>query len=442
MSTGRPAPARRGRQAAGHARRAAGARHGRAAGRARRAAGALALAAAAAAAGCGSVTGRPATAEPAGPPALSLTTGAEAAGATWAAIPMGAASGADEFWQLFALPAGGQHWSLQTPPDIATNGAIVLAAPGAAAGTSRAGTAPEMPASGEAAGKASGTGTSGGTLVAGIRPSLDLGFSPITSTADQGRQWTASPPQPGLANVPDALAVAPGGQLIALGLDGAVTASAGTGAAWSTLTTERTLATGPARDCGLTALTAAAYTPAGTPLLAGTCTRPGAVAVLGYTGGTWHQAGPALPAPVSGQRIRVLRLTRTSDGDVALLEAGSAPSLHLLAAWTGDGGRHWVLSPVLETTAAAVSASYGNGGLGVMLAGHQAVTLAGPAASWRRLPALPGGQPVTLALPAGGDTDALAAHGGTLTVWRLAPGGSSWVRAQTVTVPIQYGSSS
>jgi len=134
--------------------------------------------------GCGSVASRPAAPGPAVPPPLSLRTSADAAGATWATVPMGAASGADEFWELFALPGGGQ-WSLRTPPDIATNGAIVLAAP-------------------DAAGQ-----TGGGTLVAGVRPSLDLAFSPITSTSDLGRSWTVSPPQSGLADVPDALAAAP-----------------------------------------------------------------------------------------------------------------------------------------------------------------------------------------------------------------------------------------
>ena len=112
------------------------------------------------------------------------------------------------------LPAGGHRWSLQTPPDIATNGAIVLAAPAAA----------------------------GETLVAGVRPSLDLGFSPITSTSDLGRHWTTSPPQSGLADVPDALAAAPDGHLLALGQDGGVTVTAGAAAPWTTVATERALA--------------------------------------------------------------------------------------------------------------------------------------------------------------------------------------------------------
>ena len=166
--------------------------------------------------GCGSVAGRTAAAAPAAPAPLSLRTSVQGAGATWATVPMGAASGADQFWQLFVLPSGGSPWFLRTPPNIATNGAIVLAAPDATGGSGGAG--------GTAGGGGAGaTGKTGGeTLVAGVRPSLDLGFSPITSTSDQGRNWTTSPPQSGLANVPDALAAAPGGGLIGLGRDGAV----------------------------------------------------------------------------------------------------------------------------------------------------------------------------------------------------------------------------
>jgi hypothetical protein len=51
----------------------------------------------------------------------------------------------------------------------------------------------------------------GAALVTGIHPSLLLGFSPVTSTADDGQSWAAGSPAPGLARVPDALAVAPAG---------------------------------------------------------------------------------------------------------------------------------------------------------------------------------------------------------------------------------------
>jgi hypothetical protein len=392
------------------------------------------------AAGCGSASSRtagPDAAGPASPAPFSLQTSIQAAGATWATVPMGAASGADLFWQLFVRPAGASQWSLQTPPDIATNGAIVLAAP-------------ELTANG---------GTGATTLVAGVRPSLDLSFSPITLTSDLGKSWATRPPQSGLANVPDALAAAPGasggtggsgGQLIALSEDGAVSLATGTGGSWRQLMTERALAASPAgRECGLTGLTAVAYSPGGTPLLAGTCGRDGRVGVFSETGGTWQLAGPALtpsagaPAPLGRQRVQVLRLSRAGGQDVALLEVGAAPSLSLLAAWTGDGGAHWTLSPVLRTGGtAAISASFGDEGMGVVLAGNRAETISGPGSSWRRLPTLPTGRTVTLALPGTGSTEALAADAGTLTAWQLAGNPGAWVKTQTIKVPIQYGSSS
>jgi hypothetical protein len=394
--------------------------------------------------GCGSVASQPAAPSPAVPAPLSLSTSTDAAGATWATVPMGAASGADEFWELFVLPGGGQ-WSLRTPPDIATNGAIVLAAPDAAGPAGASGS------SGTAG--AGGTGQAGGgPLVAGVRPSLDLAFSPITSTSDLGRSWTVSPPQSGLADVPDALAAAPGApggsggsgvRLIGLGQDGAVSVTGAADGTWGPLTTERALASAPAaRDCDLTGLTAVAYTPAGSPLLAGTCGRGGRVGVFGETGGTWHLAAPALPASLGGQAVRVLRLSRSGHQDVALLEAGAAPSISLLAAWSSDG-EHWRLSPVLRAGgSAAVSASFGDGGVGAVLAGDRAETISGPGSSWRRLPARPAGRTVTLTLPGAGPIEALAASAGTLTVWRLTGDPGAWVKAQSVKVPIQYGSSS
>ncbi len=392
------------------------------------------------AAGCGSATSptaAPGAAGPASAAPLPLQTSIQAAGATWATVPMGAASGADLFWQLFVRPAGGSQWSLQTPPDIATNGAIMLAAPDTTAN--------------------GGTGAT--TLVAGVRPSLDLSFSPITRTSDLGKSWATQPPQSGLANVPDALAAAPGAsagmggsgvQLIALGQDGTVSVTTGTGGSWRQLMTERTLAASPAgRECGLTGLTAVAYSPGGTPLLAGTCGRDGRVGVFSETGGTWQLAGPALtpsagaPASLGRPRVRVLRLSRIGSQDLALLEAGAAPSLSLLAAWTGDGGAHWRLSPVLRTgETAAISASFGDEGMGVVLAGNRAETINGPGSSWRRLPPLPSGRTVTLALPAAGSTEALAGDAGTLTAWQLAGNPGAWVKTQTIKVPIQYGSSS
>ena len=104
---------------------------------ARPAAAALALAAAALLAGCGSpapaapaAPGPAAEAAPAGAPflATSLVTGA----GTWAVAVMGGSVAThDNFWQLFARPAGSSRWQLVTPPGTADNGGLVLAGPAA-----------------------------------------------------------------------------------------------------------------------------------------------------------------------------------------------------------------------------------------------------------------------------------------------------------------------
>jgi hypothetical protein len=379
---------------------------------ARRAAAALALAILTA--GCASTSG-PAKPAGSGSPAapLSLASAVTGPGATWAAVPMGAASGANQFWQLFLLPAGSSQWSLQTPPDIATNGALLLA------------------------------GQPGQGVIVGERPSLSLTFSAITTTRDGGRTWATLPPAAGLSDVPDALAAAPDGRLLALGGNQQVTTT-GPAGNWATLTTGRALAATPAaRNCGLTGLTAAAYTPAGSPLLAGACSRPGVTGIFASAGGTWQLAGPALPASLAGQQIRVLRLSRAGGQDVALLQAGTGTAASLLAAWTSDGGQHWQLSAPLGLDGTnPVSVSFGAGGAAaVVLGGNRGETLAGPGVSWHALPPLPAGHAITLAMPAAGITEALAASGTRLTVWRLTSGPAAWVRTQAITVPIQYGSS-
>ena len=281
-------------------------------------------------------------------------------------------------------------------------------------------------------------------IIVGERPSLYLTFSAITTTGDGGHTWATLPPVSGLADVPDALAAASGGRLIALSghQDVSVTRAAG---GWAPLTTRQALAATPAaRACALTGLTAAAYTPAGSPMLAGTCGRAGTAGIFAYAGGTWHQAAPPLPAALAGQPVRVLRLSQAGRGDAALLQAGTGPSASLIGAWTTDGGQRWRLSsPFGLGGAHAVSASFGSdGATAVVLSGHRGETLAGPGASWRALPPLPPGRTVTLALPAAGTTDALAADGSSLTVWQLRPGSAAWARTQAIKVPIQYGSSS
>jgi hypothetical protein len=226
---------------------------------------------AALAVGCGSTT--PGTATAARPTAsLPLGTAVSATGATWTVLPMGVPRGHNLFWQLFVLPAGGRQWKLATPPDVDTNGAFAVSVTGAQ------------------------------SLAAGVRPSQLLRFSPVSSTANGGRTWLAGPPDPGLAEVPDALAAAPqGGQLLALDRTGRVEQGR-TG--WTTLTSLRRLAaTSAARSCAPAALTAVAFSPSGPPVVAARCARPGSAGIFAEQGGHWSAAGPTLPGALSGQRI-------------------------------------------------------------------------------------------------------------------------------------------
>jgi hypothetical protein len=379
---------------------------------------ALALAVAALLAGCGSpgpsAPGPAPEAAPGGAPFLATST-VTAAG-TWAVAVMGGpVAEENNFWQLFVRPAGSSTWKLVTPPGTPDNGGLVLAG-------------------------------ASGSLITGFRPSQYLTFTPLTITRNAGQAWSSAGPLDGaLADVPDALAVAPAtGNLLALLTDGAVDLAGPGYASWTILVTQRSLAaTVSGRRCGLQNLTAAAFASPGTPMLAGTCSHPGTAGIFASTGGTWHAAGPPLPAALASQPVQVLRLTGTARGTAALLAAGTGPAATLLAAWSTDGGGHWALSPPLRLNGAALSsASFGPGDTAaIVLNGNRGETVAGPGAGWRALPALPPGT-ATLASGPAGEFEALAAGRTTMTVWQLAPRSTAWAKAQAISVPIQFGSSS
>jgi hypothetical protein len=360
------------------------------------------------AAGCGSATPGSATASHRAV-SLPLGTSVSGSGATWAVIPMGVNKDNDLFWQLFVLRSGGSKWSLATPPDVATNGAIAVAVTGAQ------------------------------SVATGVRPSQLLRFTPVSSTPDGGQKWQAGPPNPGLANVPDALAAAPaGGQLLALDR-GERVVQGRTG--WATLTTLSRLSTAPAaRSCAPAALTAVGYGLSGSPVLGTSCARRGVAGIFADQGGQWKAAGPALSASLAAQRVEVLRLVRTGSRLTALLQAGTGSGARRVVAWQDSGGR-WTLSADVPGSGAVLSSSVGAAGAVVVsLSGGRAEFVSGPGAGWQALPAVPKGRAVTLALPASGGVDALAADGSVLTAWRLHDG--QWTRTQTTKVPIQYGSSS
>jgi len=383
----------------------------RAPGRTVVAAGAVALLAA----GCGATASQSrAETPPASVPVSSLSTSLTTPAGTWATVVMGgSAAQHDNFWQVFIRPAASSLWKLVTPPGTADNGGLVLAGGGA-------------------------------SMITAFRPSQYLTYTPLSLTRNGGQDWSAlSPLDAPLASTPGALAIQPsGGGLLALLASGATEAAASGSAGWKTLASERTVAgTRAGQRCGLQALTAAAYSPSGIVMLAGNCSRPGVAGIFADTGGTWQLAGPPMPADLTRRPITVLRLARTANQVVALMKAGIGPAASLLAAWIGDSGHATLSQGLALGGGVAASASFGSAGTAaVILTSGRGDVITSAGSQWHALPLPPPGT-ATLVPGPGGQTDALAVHGATLVVWRLLPGATSWVREQTLNVPIQYGSS-
>ena len=373
---------------------------------------AAALAAVTLAAGCGSRHTQAGSAVTF-PPLPSLALSASASGTTWASLELGgSASDFNNFWQLFARRPGAATWELVTPPGMASNGGFALAGP------------------------------AGRSFLAAFRPSQNITYSPLVSSADNGAHWSTGQVATGLAGVPDALATGPASSsLLALTAHG-VELSRDGGSGWASLATRASLAaTAAGRKCGPARFTATSFSPGGTPLAAAACTRPGAAGIFAYSGNGWKAAGPTLPAALAGQPVTVLRLSTAGSHEVALLAVGSKRSATVVAGWTGRSGR-WVLSPVLRTHGQRVlSASLGaDGSVGLVLSGSRGATVAGPGASWRPLATLPA-DTQALVLGPGTSIEALAGHQTKMTVWALGQGPAGWVRKQVVNVPIPYGSS-
>lgn len=347
------------------------------------------------------------------PPAASpLSTSAVTGAGSWAVVVMGGtAADNNAFWQTFFRRAGAAQWTLVTPPGVASNGGLILAP---------------------------GQGTS---LLAGFRPGVDLTFSPLTATTDNGAHWTATGGvlATGLADDPDSLARTGNGNTIALARSGAVEQQAAGQDTWTALATARALAgTAAGHRCGLTALTAVSFTPRGTPLVAGDCSRNGVTGIFARAGGSWHPAAPPLPSDAAGRPVTVLRLTSILGGNAALL----ATTAGLIAAWSSGGGSGWTVSSLLPSRPTGIlSAAFGSdGSISLVLPGGRAATIRPGAADWSQLPRLPGSTNTLAAGPAN-SVDALTVSGSTLTVWRLPGSAREWTRVQVIKVPVDYGSS-
>ena len=348
-----------------------------------------------------------------GPGASSMATSIAGSLDSWAIVPMAAGPA---FWQVFARTANSAAWKLVTPPGVAINGGIVASADGASA------------------------------LTVAVRPSNDLTFSPLATTANGGASWsTGGPIDAAVAASPGALGTA-GNRLVALLSDGTIETSSDAGTTWSVTAGPGAIATSPAaRGCGGTVrITSVSFGAAGTDVLAGgTCGTGGTTALFSYSPGTGWQR---VSLPVSGRLVRFAAGT-------ALVQAKAG----LIALFGGDYG--WYAYAPLAATPQAVPAGWhasaalpvpgpvtasgalALGGDWVLLSGGRAATISGPGQQWTPLPPVPA---KTAVLASGPDeaVDALSVSGATLTVWRLAKAATVWSRVQTIKVPIQYGSSS
>jgi hypothetical protein len=360
---------------------------------------AAALAGASVLAACGSAPSSSAAAAQAGTqtgtqtggvPPVSMATSLDTAGDSWALVPV---SANPAFWQVFVRPVRSAAWRLVTPQGVADNGGLV------AAGT-------------------------GGSLTVAVRPSQNLTFSPLATTANGGTQWNTGLIDAGVAASPDALA-ASGGQLLALLADGTILASSDAGATWRTLAGPGSIAGSPAgRKCGTVGVTGVSFgITGGQVLAAGTCGATGAT-VFAHSASGWQR----LTLPVSGRVVRMLP-------GLVLVASGS----RLYATWDTVAG--WPVSSALPADGVVAAGTLGPGGAWVLRPGRRAATIAGPGQLWRSLPAVPAGT-VALAAGPGGAVDALAVSGSNVTVWRLAGAATVWSNIQKIGVPVQYGSSS
>jgi hypothetical protein len=381
------------------------------------------LAAVGAVAACGgsgasSSAGPSAGASSGGSPAGSLATSIGTAGNDWAVVPM---SSDPAFWEVLVRAASSSTWRLVTPPGVADNGGLVAAAGGV------------------------------NSLTVAVRPSQDLLFSPVADTADSGRTWsTGGPIGASVAASPDALS-ASGRRLVALLGNGAIETSSTAGTTWSTLATPGAIAASSAgRGCGgAVRVTSLSFGPAGADVLAGgTCGAAGTAALFSYSPG---QGWQRVSLPVAGPLVRLtgaMALVLGRSGLSAVWAAQPRASGHPGAvSWSAPGTALPVSGPISATGSLADPTPAGAPGAWVLLPGGRAATIAAPtpaggaAPQWLLLPPVPSHTAVLASGP-DGDTDALAVSGATLTVWRLPPLAKRWSKAQTIGVPIQYGSSS
>ena len=351
----------------------------------------------------------------------------------WAAVAMGhLRDPLNTFWQLPFRPAGKTTWTNQVEATAtATNGGLILA-------------------------------SAGGTLLVGIRPSVDLTFSPLISTDNGGLKWSSGLLDTALIPAAGSLAVE------ANKTAGAVTASAVTAGAsgdskvesdegnlssWRTVGDLRSLNLSAAgRACDPRALTAVGYS--GENLVVGAaCTDAGSNGMFTVGADGWRGTGPALSAS-AGSAVTVLAAASQGSGQPAATQeafllgltgpAGERPRLVVVSS---PDGTDWKVSSAIaiSSTRAVVSFGPAPGGELFVLARDSAGSIvpyvtSGPGAQWVRLPDAPPGT-ATLAEGHAGTLEALAVNDTVLTFSTFDPRAGNWGTSQIMPVKIEFGSS-
>jgi hypothetical protein len=287
-----------------------------------------------------------------------------------------------------------------------------------------------------------------GTITVGFVPSQLLKFTPLAMSSDSGAHWSQGLLPAALAGAPDSLAAPSGNRLVAITAKSVLESSSGA-TGWTTLIRLSALAaTRAGRRCGLVSLSGAVVEPDGAVLVAGGCSRPGAIGLFAATPSGWQQAGPVLPGSLGLRSASVAELISTKAGTAALVAGEAGHGEILIPVWLAAGSSSWtsdVPASVPDGGVASVSGS-ATGVWAVALNGRRALVTPppSPGASHHDLArqiSLPADD-ATLVPGAGeGDLTALVPGLNTVAVWDLNANGS-WRRSQVISVPSTPGGQS
>jgi hypothetical protein len=195
-----------------------------------------------------------------------------------------------------------------------------------------------------------------------------------------------------------------------------------------------------------------AVTSTGSVLVGAACGR-GHVGLFSSATGGWRLDSATLPGAWHNASTTVLRL-QAGGAQATVLVLAAHRGRRSLFALTGDDSGTWRVSspfPLAAGSTVRASAVDPAGAVSVLVGSKKSPSVAeiNPDGSWATIPAPPVGTlglawvaPSSISL--GGTTlDAFTVVNGTeLHVFALTPAGTKWVPAQTLQVPLAYGSSS